>query len=80
MACFLADIMIIAPLIGKPKDGSKKYTPMFIFYIKESTFKLHPRPARYTELGTHPYLENLSLFVSQPNAVSLGGGWAYENG
>ena len=34
---------------------------------------LQGEPARYTELGTYPYLETLTLFVSPPTAVSLGG-------
>ena len=34
----------------------------------------------YTELGTEPNLETLTLFVSPPTAVSLGGGRAYKKG
>ena len=34
---------------------------------------LQKDPARYAELGAHPYLETLTLFVSPPTAVSLGG-------
>ena len=40
--------------------------------LKGNTFGLHPVPARYTELGTYPYLETLTLFVRPPTAVYLG--------
>ena len=42
MACFLADVMIIAPLIVKPKDGTKKYSLRFIFYIKKEHLQAAP--------------------------------------
>ena len=41
---------------------------------------LQGEPARYTELGTYPYLETLTLFVSPPTAVSWGVHQAYKKG
>ena len=46
------------------------------FYGKHSF--LQGELARYTELGTYPYLETLTLFVSPPTAVSLGGLESYK--
>ena len=48
------------------------------------SMKIHDMTSKYgaqnTELGTYPYLETLTLFVSPPTAVSLGGRQAYKKG
>jgi len=53
------------------RDSIGTFSAGLLFLGKHSYLQVEP--ARYTELGACLYLETLTIFVSPPKSVSLGG-------